>query len=118
MLPELAIFKLGSLNPRSRVQGVVEPAASFVAHVDGRAGTIYVGPEEPENAALFTECDYRGCAVIQSTAPDMRNSLAERSVHCSFAYSALATPRALMRICGCLSTLLYHCVSEPCTGRR
>lgn len=36
--------------------GVVEPAASFVAHVGGRARTIYVGPEEPANASSFTEC--------------------------------------------------------------
>jgi len=36
--------------------GVVEPAASFVAHVAGRARTIYVGPEEPANASAFTEC--------------------------------------------------------------
>lgn len=36
--------------------GVVEPAASFVAHVCGRARTVYVGPEEPANAAAFTEC--------------------------------------------------------------
>jgi len=36
--------------------GVVEPAASFVAHVAGRARTIYVGPENPANASLFTEC--------------------------------------------------------------
>jgi len=36
--------------------GVVEPAASFVAHVTGRARTIYVGPEEPANASAFTEC--------------------------------------------------------------
>jgi NAD-dependent deacetylase len=36
--------------------GVVEPAASFVAHVCGRAKTIYVGPEEPANASSFTEC--------------------------------------------------------------
>jgi NAD-dependent deacetylase len=36
--------------------GVVEPAASFVAHVRGRARTIYVGPEEPANASAFTEC--------------------------------------------------------------
>jgi NAD-dependent deacetylase len=36
--------------------GVVEPAASFVAHVGGRARTIYAGPEEPENASAFTEC--------------------------------------------------------------
>lgn len=56
IFPKLAILKFGSLN---RVQGVVEPAASFVAHVDGRARTICVGPEEPGNAALFTECDCR-----------------------------------------------------------
>jgi NAD-dependent deacetylase len=36
--------------------GVVEPAASFVAHVRGRARTIYVGAEEPANASAFTEC--------------------------------------------------------------
>jgi len=36
--------------------GVVEPAASFVAHVAGRARTIYVGPEEPANVSAFTEC--------------------------------------------------------------
>jgi NAD-dependent deacetylase len=35
--------------------GVVEPAASFVAHVAGRARTIYVGPEEPANVSSFTE---------------------------------------------------------------
>jgi NAD-dependent protein deacetylase/lipoamidase len=36
--------------------GVVEPAASFVGHVTGRARTIYIGPENPANAASFTEC--------------------------------------------------------------
>lgn len=36
--------------------GVVEPAASFVAHLGGRARSIYVGPEEPANARAFTEC--------------------------------------------------------------
>jgi NAD-dependent deacetylase len=36
--------------------GAVEPAASFVAHVVERARTIYVGPEEPANRSLFTEC--------------------------------------------------------------
>jgi NAD-dependent deacetylase len=35
--------------------GVVEPAASFVAHVNGRARTIYVGAETPANASSFTE---------------------------------------------------------------
>jgi NAD-dependent deacetylase len=36
--------------------GVVEPAASFAAHVRGRAKAIYVGAEEPANASAFTEC--------------------------------------------------------------
>jgi NAD-dependent deacetylase len=36
--------------------GVVEPAASFVAHAGSRARTIYVGAEEPANASAFTEC--------------------------------------------------------------
>jgi NAD-dependent deacetylase len=36
--------------------GVVEPAASFVAHVGSRVRTIYVGAEEPANASAFTEC--------------------------------------------------------------
>ena len=36
--------------------GVVEPAASFVAHARVRARTIYVGPEEPANRFAFTEC--------------------------------------------------------------
>jgi len=34
--------------------GVVEPAASFVAHVHRRARTIYFGAEEPANAGLFS----------------------------------------------------------------
>ena len=41
--------------------GVVEPAASFVAHVRGRALTAYVGPEEPANRAAFDGC-YTGGA--------------------------------------------------------
>ena len=36
--------------------GVVEPAASFIAHVGGRAEAIYVGAEEPANSDSFTEC--------------------------------------------------------------
>ena len=36
--------------------GVVEPAASFVAHARRRARTFYVGPEEPANASAFTKC--------------------------------------------------------------
>jgi NAD-dependent deacetylase len=36
--------------------GAVEPAASFVVHVRGRARTIYVGAEVPANVSTFTEC--------------------------------------------------------------
>ncbi len=36
--------------------GTVEPAASFVARVFGRARSVYLGPEEPANASCFTEC--------------------------------------------------------------
>lgn len=36
--------------------GVVEPASSFVARMGKRGRTIYVGPERPANAALFTQC--------------------------------------------------------------
>lgn len=39
--------------------GVVEPAASFVAHVRGRVRTYYVGPEDPANASEFDQC-YQG----------------------------------------------------------
>jgi NAD-dependent deacetylase len=35
--------------------GVVEPAASFVAHVRSRARTIYIGEEQPANCSAFTE---------------------------------------------------------------
>ncbi len=44
--------------------GVVEPAASFVAHIAGRARTIYVGPEEPANASSFTECHLGGAGKV------------------------------------------------------
>ena len=36
--------------------GVVEPAASFVAHCRNHARTVYVGPEEPANRSAFNEC--------------------------------------------------------------
>jgi NAD-dependent deacetylase len=36
--------------------GVVEPAASFVAHAHRHARAYYVGPENPANAAAFNEC--------------------------------------------------------------
>jgi NAD-dependent deacetylase len=36
--------------------GAVHPAAGFVAAVQGRARTIYVGPEQPDNARAFDEC--------------------------------------------------------------
>jgi len=35
--------------------GVVEPAASFAGSVVGQARRVYVGPEQPANAYLFTE---------------------------------------------------------------
>ncbi len=44
--------------------GVVEPAASFVAHVQSRARTIYVGDEEPANSSAFTECHLRKAGEI------------------------------------------------------
>ena len=52
---------------------MVEPAASFVAHVAGRARTIYVGPEDPANVSLFTEC-YLGKAgeVLPDLFGDLR----------------------------------------------
>jgi NAD-dependent deacetylase len=36
--------------------GAVYPAAGFVAAVKGRARTVYVGPEEPDNVRDFSEC--------------------------------------------------------------
>ena len=36
--------------------GVVQPAASFVAHVRGHARTYYLGPETPVNTNAFDEC--------------------------------------------------------------
>jgi NAD-dependent deacetylase len=36
--------------------GAVYPAAGFVAAVRGRAKTVYVGPEAPDNASAFDEC--------------------------------------------------------------
>ena len=41
--------------------GLIEPAASFVGRLGGRARTAYVGVETPANASLFTEC-YTGKA--------------------------------------------------------
>jgi NAD-dependent deacetylase len=35
--------------------GAVYPAAGFVASVKGRAPTVYVGPEAPDNATMFDE---------------------------------------------------------------
>ncbi len=36
--------------------GVVEPAASFVAHARRHARAYYVGPEDPANGSIFNEC--------------------------------------------------------------
>ena len=35
---------------------MVKPAASFVAHVQDQATTIYAGPEEPANRFAFSDC--------------------------------------------------------------
>jgi hypothetical protein len=37
---------------------VIEPAASFVAHVGGRARMIYMGVEEPANRSALTDCHW------------------------------------------------------------
>ena len=49
--------------------GVVEPAASFVAHVRRRAHTrtIYIGPEPPANAPAFTQCLSGTAATVLPT---------------------------------------------------
>ena len=49
---------LGACTPfvATGTSGVVEPAASFVAHIGAGTRTIYVGPERPANASSFTEC--------------------------------------------------------------
>jgi NAD-dependent deacetylase len=47
--------------------GVVEPAASFVAHVHRRARTYYVGPELPANASEFDECFQKAAGTILPT---------------------------------------------------
>jgi NAD-dependent deacetylase len=36
--------------------GAVYPAAGFAAAVSGRARTVYVGPERPDNAEAFDDC--------------------------------------------------------------
>ena len=53
--------------------GVVEPAASFVAYVTGRAQTIYVGPEEPANASLFTQCHLGKAGQVLPTLISIRS---------------------------------------------
>jgi NAD-dependent deacetylase len=44
--------------------GAVYPAAGFVAAVKGRARTVYVGPEEPDNAHAFDECRLGGASEV------------------------------------------------------
>jgi NAD-dependent deacetylase len=52
--------------------GVVEPVASFAAHVGARARTIYVGAEEPANRSAFTECHLRKAGEV---LPLLANSI-------------------------------------------
>jgi hypothetical protein len=76
------------LNSKLRgTSGVVEPAASFVAHVLGRARTIYVGAEQPANASAFTEC-HLGKAGEVSARPT-RSKVCVVARCCGFVYSAL-----------------------------
>jgi NAD-dependent deacetylase len=51
--------------------GVVEPAASFVAHVRGRARTIYIGAEVPANACAFRECHLGEAGEVLPTIFDV-----------------------------------------------
>jgi len=44
--------------------GAVHPAAGFVAAVRGRARTVYVGPEAPDNATAFDECRLGGAGEV------------------------------------------------------
>ena len=44
--------------------GVVEPAASLAASAGAHARTIYVGPEQPANAHLFSECHLGNAADV------------------------------------------------------
>ena len=55
--------------------GVVEPAASFVAQVGGRARTIYMGSEEPANVSSFTECHSGKAGEV---LPDLLSALLKR----------------------------------------
>jgi NAD-dependent deacetylase len=60
----IALDRIGEALDRCDVfvtigsSGAVYPAAGFVRHVRGRKGvrTVYVGPEEPDNASSFDEC--------------------------------------------------------------
>jgi NAD-dependent deacetylase len=51
--------------------GVVYPAAGFVRAVRQRSGgpayTVYVGPEEPENATGFDECRIGNAGAVMPT---------------------------------------------------
>ena len=51
--------------------GVVELAASFVAHVRGRARTIYMGAEVPANFSAFTECHLGKAGEVLPTLFDV-----------------------------------------------
>ena len=51
----MAALEQGSVFMAIGTSGVVEPAASFVAHVQRRARCVYVGPEEPVNRSAFDQ---------------------------------------------------------------
>lgn len=47
--------------------GAVEPAASFVRQIRGKARTVYVGPEEPANGNSFTDVYLGNSGILLPT---------------------------------------------------
>jgi len=90
---------LGLSDLRSRHNPRLSAPFSHDRHIEFRIVLLYIF-----HAVLcrnFSTTDFTAFAPVTGVA---RNSA--------------ATPRASMRIEGFSSTFLYHCVSEPCTGRR
>lgn len=73
--------------------GMVKPAASFVAHVQDQATTIYAGPEEPANRFAFSDSSGNGG---RSAATIVRTNLAQ--------------PRTITSSESALSSLARYCV--------
>jgi NAD-dependent deacetylase len=52
--------------------GAVYPAAGFVASVKGRARTVYVGPDRPDNASSFDACHLGKAGDVLPTLFDVQ----------------------------------------------